>query len=126
MKTAARFPPDATPSLSQGANEFSHALRPMSDMERQQISDLRIVVPKLCEANAGKGVDDAYVLRWLRSKDGRFDETAEGLKKNMIFRHVVPWDVSIIAMLHNFRKAWDLDNIGSWTAPEVIAAPARV
>ena len=82
MKTAARFSSDS----SQSVNEFSHALRPIMDIERQQISDLRLVVPKLCEANAGRGVDDAYVLRWLRSKDGRFDETAEGLKKNMIFR----------------------------------------
>lgn len=42
--------------------------------------------------------------RWLRSRDGRFDETADALKKNMIL-----------------RKAWDLDNLSDWKAPEVFA-----
>lgn len=70
--------------------------RPVSEQEAQTIDDLRTVVPSL------KSVDDAYVLRWLRWKEGRFDEAAEGLRKNM-----------------TFRKAWDLDHIGQWTAPEV-------
>lgn len=68
----------------------------ISELESEQIRDLRTVVPKL-------NVDDAYILRWLRSKDGRFDETADGLKKNVVF-----------------RKAWDLDRIDRWVAPEVI------
>ncbi|KAH7699759.1 Protein CTG-1 a [Aphelenchoides avenae] len=71
--------------------------RPVSEQEAQTIEDLRTVVPSL------QSVDDAYVLRWLRSKEGRFDETAEGLRKNM-----------------TFRKAWDLDHIGQWTAPEIL------
>ncbi|KAI1713587.1 CRAL/TRIO domain-containing protein [Ditylenchus destructor] len=71
--------------------------RNLSTLEREQIRDLRTIVPKLAN------VDDAYVLRWLRSKDGRFDECADVLKKNMIF-----------------RKAWDLDRIERWTAPEIL------
>lgn len=72
-----------------------HSSRAISELESQQVHDLRTIVPKL-------NVDNAYILRWLRSKEGRFDETAEGLKKNVVF-----------------RKAWDLDRIDRWVAPEV-------
>lgn len=71
------------------------ASRALTELETQQVRDLRTVVPKL-------NVDDAYILRYLRSKDGRFDETADSLKKNVVF-----------------RKAWDLDRIDRWVAPEV-------
>uniref|UniRef100_A0A0K0CVN6 CRAL_TRIO_N domain-containing protein n=1 Tax=Angiostrongylus cantonensis TaxID=6313 RepID=A0A0K0CVN6_ANGCA len=47
-------------------------------------------------------LEDSYVLRWLRAKDLRFDETADALKKHVVF-----------------RKAWELDAISSWEAPEV-------
>lgn len=42
------------------------------------------------------------MLRWLRAKEGRFDETAESLKKHV-----------------TFRNAWHLDKIEQWTPPEV-------
>ena len=70
--------------------------RPMSDQEREQLDALRQVLPQIAH------FDDAYLLRWLRSKEGRFDETAECLKKT-----------------YAFRRAWNLDNIDSWVAPEV-------
>ncbi|VDK87416.1 unnamed protein product [Litomosoides sigmodontis] len=41
--------------------------------------------------------------KWLRSRDGRFDETADALKKHMVF-----------------RKAWDLDNLPNWKASEIL------
>uniref|UniRef100_A0A0N4T8R4 CRAL-TRIO domain-containing protein n=1 Tax=Brugia pahangi TaxID=6280 RepID=A0A0N4T8R4_BRUPA len=44
-----------------------------------------------------------YLSRWLRSRDGRFDETADALKKHVVF-----------------RKAWDLDNLPNWKAPEIL------
>lgn len=73
------------------------AARPVTAQELETIQSLRNYVPKL------ESVDDSYVLRWLRSRDGRFEETAEGLKKNMIF-----------------RKAWELDEIQSWQPPEIL------
>lgn len=72
--------------------------RGISDLEQKQIHDLRTLLPKLTTNK----FDDGYILRWLRSKDGRFDEAADGLRKNIVF-----------------RKAWDLDRISGWTAPEV-------
>lgn len=54
-------------------------------------------------------LEDSYVLRWLRAKDSRFDETADALKKHVVF-----------------RKAWELDSISSWEAPEVSRALQRV
>ncbi|KAI6203699.1 hypothetical protein M3Y94_00586800 [Aphelenchoides besseyi] len=71
--------------------------RPFTDQEREAISALRQVVPD-CAL-----FDDTYLLRWLRSKDGRFDETADGLKKNV-----------------TFRKAWGLDKIERWNVPEIL------
>ncbi|KAI6234517.1 SEC14-like protein 2 [Aphelenchoides fujianensis] len=71
--------------------------RPWTEQEREAIAALRQVVPQCAR------FDDAYLLRWLRSKEGRFDETADGLKKNVVF-----------------RKAWDLDRIERWTAPEIL------
>uniref|UniRef100_A0A0K0EPM1 CRAL-TRIO domain-containing protein n=1 Tax=Strongyloides stercoralis TaxID=6248 RepID=A0A0K0EPM1_STRER len=65
--------------------------------ELQMVKDMRTVVPTL------NNVDDMYILRWLRSKDGRFDETSEGLKKNILF-----------------RKAWQLNNINEWVPPECL------
>ncbi|VDN57577.1 unnamed protein product [Dracunculus medinensis] len=41
--------------------------------------------------------------RWLRSRNGRFDEAADALKKHLIF-----------------RKAWNLNNIDQWNAPEIL------
>ncbi|CAJ0946151.1 unnamed protein product, partial [Mesorhabditis belari] len=61
------------------------------------IRDLRTILPEI------KELTDSYVLRWLRSKNGRFDETAEALKKHVIF-----------------RKAWELDEIDKWEAPECL------
>ncbi|TKR93584.1 hypothetical protein L596_008007 [Steinernema carpocapsae] len=83
------MPPSSSPAQS--------LRRPASPEEVQLISDLRTVVPR------SNSLDDSTLLRWLRSKDGRFDETAEGLKKTLVF-----------------RKAWDLDNIENWTAPELL------
>jgi hypothetical protein len=74
------------------------ASRPISPQEIEAIQSLRSYVPKL------DAVDDAYVLRWLRSRDGRVEETADGLKKNMVF-----------------RKAWQLDEaLSGWTPPEIL------
>lgn len=70
--------------------------RPISEQELEAISALRQLVPQCAK------YEDRCLLRWLRSKEGRFDETAEALKKNSVF-----------------RKAWDLDRIERWTAPEV-------
>lgn len=72
------------------------ANRQMNDQEREAISGLRQLLPQ-CER-----YDDGYLLRWLRSKEGRFDETADSLKKNV-----------------TFRKAWGLDRVERWSAPEV-------
>ena len=72
------------------------ASRPVTPQEIEAIQSLRSYVPKLDQ------VDDTYILRWLRSRDGRFEETADGLKKNMIF-----------------RKAWQLDEVDGWSPPEV-------
>ncbi|VDD86280.1 unnamed protein product [Enterobius vermicularis] len=44
-----------------------------------------------------------FYFRWLRSRDGRFDETAEALKKHIVF-----------------RKAWQLDDIDRWESPEIL------
>jgi hypothetical protein len=71
--------------------------RPVTDQEREAISALRQLLPQCVD------YEDNCLLRWLRSKEGRFDETADALKKNTVF-----------------RKAWDLDRVAdSWTAPEV-------
>uniref|UniRef100_A0A915Q4U8 SEC14-like protein 2 n=1 Tax=Setaria digitata TaxID=48799 RepID=A0A915Q4U8_9BILA len=48
-------------------------------------------------------INNWHRKRWLRSRDGRFDETADALKKHMIF-----------------RKAWNLDNLPEWKAPEIL------
>jgi hypothetical protein len=73
------------------------ASKAISPQEVEAIQSLRSYVPKL------DAVDDAYILRWLRSRDGRVEETADGLKKNMVF-----------------RKAWQLDEaLSGWTPPEV-------
>jgi hypothetical protein len=90
-------PPSKKFSTTTNATAPIDVCRMPSEHEVQAIQDLRTVVPGL------KDVDDAYVLRWMRSKDGRFDETADGLKKNMVF-----------------RKAWDLNHIEQWTAPEIL------
>uniref|UniRef100_A0A7E4W938 SEC14-like protein 2 n=1 Tax=Panagrellus redivivus TaxID=6233 RepID=A0A7E4W938_PANRE len=71
--------------------------RAVSAQELEAIHSLRNYVPKL------DAVEDAYVLRWLRAKEGRFEEAADGLKKNMIF-----------------RKAWQLDEVDDWTPPEIL------
>lgn len=70
--------------------------RPMTEQELETISALRQLVPQCAK------YEDRSLLRWLRSKDGRFDETADALKKNVVF-----------------RKAWDLDRVDRWVAPEV-------
>lgn len=72
------------------------AARPITGQERDSIQSLRSYMPKL------DSVDDSYILRWLRSREGKFDDAADGLKKNMIF-----------------RKAWELDEIDGWQPPEV-------
>ncbi|RCN41798.1 hypothetical protein ANCCAN_12226 [Ancylostoma caninum] len=69
--------------------------RPISAEEQQAIVDLRTILPSI------ECLEDSYILRWLRAKDLRFDETAEALKKHV-----------------TFRKAWELDSIESWEAPE--------
>jgi hypothetical protein len=73
------------------------ASKAISPQEVEAINSLRSYVPKL------DAVDNAYILRWLRSRDGRVEETADGLKKNMIF-----------------RKAWQLDEFDKWTPPEIL------
>uniref|UniRef100_A0AC34RC78 SEC14-like protein 2 n=1 Tax=Panagrolaimus sp. JU765 TaxID=591449 RepID=A0AC34RC78_9BILA len=73
------------------------AARPITGQERDSIQSLRSYVPKL------DSVDDSYILRWLRSREGKFDDAADGLKKNMIF-----------------RKAWELDEIDGWQSPEIL------
>jgi len=73
------------------------AARPVSGQELEAIQALKSYVPKL------DSVDDAYILRWLRSREGRFEDAADGLKKNMIF-----------------RKAWELDEIDQWKPPEIL------
>ncbi|EPB77710.1 hypothetical protein ANCCEY_03214 [Ancylostoma ceylanicum] len=73
--------------------------RPISAEEQQAIVDLRTILPSI------ECLEDSYILRWLRAKDLRFDETAEALKKHV-----------------TFRKAWELDTIDSWVAPEKIPA----
>ncbi|KIH57096.1 hypothetical protein ANCDUO_12715 [Ancylostoma duodenale] len=70
--------------------------RPISAEEQQAIVDLRTILPSI------ECLEDSYILRWLRAKDLRFDETAEALKKHV-----------------TFRKAWELDSIESWEAPEI-------
>uniref|UniRef100_A0A1I8BXJ2 CRAL-TRIO domain-containing protein n=1 Tax=Meloidogyne hapla TaxID=6305 RepID=A0A1I8BXJ2_MELHA len=73
-----------------------------NESELCQLSDLRrMLSPQLAKTN--RDVDDGYLLRWLRSKEGRFDETADGVKKDLVF-----------------RKAWGLDKIANWTAPEIL------
>ncbi|CAK5043752.1 unnamed protein product [Meloidogyne enterolobii] len=73
-----------------------------NEVEICQLNDLRkILAPQLAK-HTNRDVDDGYLLRWLRSKEGRFDETADGVKKDLVF-----------------RKAWGLDKIANWTAPEV-------
>lgn len=67
-----------------------------SEQELDHCNALRQLVPECANFT------ESTLLRWLRSKDGKFDETAEGMKKNIVF-----------------RKAWGLDRIGKWTAPEV-------
>ncbi|WKX89367.1 hypothetical protein Q1695_008763 [Nippostrongylus brasiliensis] len=71
--------------------------RPVSNEEQQAIDDLRTILPSI------ECLEDSYVLRWLRAKDHRFDETADALKKHVVF-----------------RKAWELDTISSWEAPECL------
>ncbi|EYB91591.1 hypothetical protein Y032_0204g1886 [Ancylostoma ceylanicum] len=71
--------------------------RPISAEEQQAIVDLRTILPSI------ECLEDSYILRWLRAKDLRFDETAEALKKHV-----------------TFRKAWELDTIDSWVAPECL------
>uniref|UniRef100_A0A915MKC4 CRAL-TRIO domain-containing protein n=1 Tax=Meloidogyne javanica TaxID=6303 RepID=A0A915MKC4_MELJA len=74
-----------------------------NDVEICQLNDLRkILAPQLAK-HTNRDVDDGYLLRWLRSKEGRFDETADGVKKDLVF-----------------RKAWGLDKIANWTAPEIL------
>uniref|UniRef100_A0A183C3S3 SEC14-like protein 2 n=1 Tax=Globodera pallida TaxID=36090 RepID=A0A183C3S3_GLOPA len=74
--------------------------RPISEAELSQINDLRqILEPKLTKQE----VDETYLLRWLRSKDGKFDEAADGIRKDLVF-----------------RKAWGLDKIENWNAPEIL------
>ncbi|ETN76602.1 hypothetical protein NECAME_11552 [Necator americanus] len=71
--------------------------RPISAEEQQAINDLRTILPSI------ECLEDSYILRWLRAKDQRFDETADALKKHV-----------------TFRKAWELDSIASWEAPECL------
>ncbi|VIO95383.1 SEC14-like protein 4, putative [Brugia malayi] len=72
-------------------------LHELTNEELRMIDDLRTVIPAL------QTVNDGYIARWLRSRDGRFDETADALKKHVVF-----------------RKAWDLDNLPNWKAPEIL------
>ncbi|EGT43476.1 hypothetical protein CAEBREN_26403 [Caenorhabditis brenneri] len=65
--------------------------------EQQTIHDLRSILPQIDNLN------DGYVLRWLRAKNGRFDDTAESLRKHV-----------------TFRNAWHLDRIHQWTPPECL------
>ncbi|CAD5208282.1 unnamed protein product [Bursaphelenchus xylophilus] len=71
--------------------------RAATDQEIEACNALRQLLPQVAHYST------STLLRWLRSKDGKFDETAEGLKKNAVF-----------------RKAWDLDRIERWTAPEIL------
>ncbi|MCP9264278.1 40S ribosomal protein S7 [Dirofilaria immitis] len=75
----------------------NNILHELTNEELRMINDLRTVIPTL------ETTDSGYIARWLRSRDGRFDETADALKKHMIF-----------------RKAWDLDNLSNWKAPEIL------
>jgi len=48
-----------------------------NEVEICQLNDLRkILAPQLAK-HTNRDVDDGYLLRWLRSKEGRFDETAD-------------------------------------------------
>ncbi|CAD5205843.1 unnamed protein product [Bursaphelenchus okinawaensis] len=71
--------------------------KPATDQEIEACNALKQLLPQISHYSS------ATLLRWLRSKNGKFDETAEGLKKNAVF-----------------RKAWDLDTIERWTAPEIL------
>uniref|UniRef100_A0A914WA98 SEC14-like protein 2 n=2 Tax=Plectus sambesii TaxID=2011161 RepID=A0A914WA98_9BILA len=73
------------------------AVGPITDEERASLDALRFVVHGLDSFN------DGFLLRWLRGKDHKFDETAEGVRKHLIF-----------------RKAWNLDNLSEWDAPEIL------
>lgn len=83
--------------------------RPASAHELQQIDDIRNLIQpsttKATEAESPISLDDGTILRWLRSKGGRFDEAAEGLKKMIVF-----------------RKAWKMDEAldDKWAKPEVL------
>jgi hypothetical protein len=46
---------------------------------------------------------DSCILRWYRSKQGKFDETADGLRKHVVF-----------------RKAWRLDDLDSYEPSEIL------
>jgi len=90
---------NSSPNLTMLSRSIQQPLlnRPMSDQEREAIEALRQLVPQCAR------YEDWCLLRWLRSKEGRFDETAESLVKNFVF-----------------RKAWDLDRIERWVAPEIL------
>lgn len=51
--------------------------RPLNDSERCQIDDLRRILEPQLAKHSVQDVDNAYLLRWLRSKEGRFDEAAD-------------------------------------------------
>ena len=51
--------------------------RPISESERCQIDDLRRILEPQLAKHSSQDVDNAYLLRWLRSKEGRFDEAAD-------------------------------------------------
>ncbi|CAD6184208.1 unnamed protein product [Caenorhabditis auriculariae] len=65
--------------------------------EKQAIIDLRTVIPEI------ESLQDGYVLRWLRSRQGRFNDTVEALRKHVVF-----------------RNAWQLDKLAQWDAPECL------
>lgn len=90
---------NSSPNLTLLSRSIQQPLlnRPMNDQEREAIEALRQLVPQCAR------YEDGCLLRWLRSKEGRFDETAEALVKNVVF-----------------RKAWDLDRIERWVAPEIL------
>jgi hypothetical protein len=97
-KSNGLFTASSSPNLTMLQRQTQQPLinRPMTEQEREAVTALRQLLPQCAR------YEDWCLLRWLRSKEGRFDETADALKKNAVF-----------------RKAWDLDRIERWTPPEV-------
>ncbi|KAL3103284.1 hypothetical protein niasHS_002470 [Heterodera schachtii] len=92
--------PAADESNDLSNSSHLNCCHPISEIEQHQINDLRqILETQLLKQE----VDEAYLLRWLRSKEGKFDEAADGIRKDLVF-----------------RKAWGLDKIENWEAPEIL------